>query len=751
MIFRNLFRRKTRTLLTMLGIAVGVAAVVALGAMAEGFVANYANLVSGSGADLLVMQADAMDIAYSAVDVTVGERIAAMPGVAEVDGVIYGWLTAAGELDFFILFGHEPRSRAITHFRVVEGVPLSGGRQILLGKSAAEALDKSVGDTMRIYGTPYQVVGIFETGQGLEEGSGVIPLQEAQKLFNKRRQVNGFQVYLRDLEALEAVQARIERLFPKLSASRAKDYGLQQDWLAMVKGLAWGVALIAIVVGGLGMMNTMMMSVFERTREIGTLRALGWRRSQVLRMILGEALALSTLGGAVGIGLGIALTRIAARSPGLGALMAGQFTPGLFGQALVTALVLGAVGGLYPAWWGANLQPVEALRYEGGAGKSEIRIPKSEFRIPVLRFPSSLFRELWRRRTRTLLTMAGVGVGVASVVALNAMGAGFMEQMNQLSSAGGGDLTLRQADVADSSLSTIDERIGRAIAGMSQVEDVTGMVLGIASTEELPFFIVWGLDPAGRGMRQFPLVEGRYIERPNEMLLGHTAARMLKKALGDVLQIYDNRYRIVGIYESGVAFEDGAGVIDLREAQRLFGKPRQVSYYQIKVRDRADVEFVRQAIEQRFPEVLVSLSTEFAEHTNDMKTFQEFVGAIAFIALLVGGIVVTNTMVMNVYERTREIGTLRALGWRRRMILAMMLRESLLLSLLSGMVGALVGVILSELAGRAPVAEAFIKAAYKPQIFAQAIGLALLLGALGGLYPAWRAAQLSPAEALRYE
>ena len=90
MIFKNLFRRKTRTLLTVLGIAIGVAAVVALGAMAEGFVNNYTGLVSGSEADLLVMQADAMDVAFSAVDMTVAERIAAMPDVTEVDGVVYG-------------------------------------------------------------------------------------------------------------------------------------------------------------------------------------------------------------------------------------------------------------------------------------------------------------------------------------------------------------------------------------------------------------------------------------------------------------------------------------------------------------------------------------------------------------------------------------------------------------------------------------------------------------------------------------
>ncbi len=746
MIFKNLFRRKTRTLLTILSIAMGVAALVALGAMAEGFVLNYGSLVSGSDADLLVMQADAMDVAFSSVDMTVAERISGMPDVTEVEGVVHGWLTA-GDMSFFIIFGHEPHSRSITHFRVTEGSPLGGGRQILLGKAAADALEKAVGDTMRIYGAPYQVVGIFETGQGVEESSGVVSLEEAQKMFNKPRQVSLFQVYLRDIERSEAVRERIEKLFPKLSASLSKDYGLNQDWMTYIKGMAWGIALIAVVVGGLGMMNTMIMTVFERTREIGTLRALGWRRGQVLRMILGEALALSTVGAALGIGMGIGLTRLAARSPGLGAMMAGRYTPTLFAQALATALALGTVGGFYPAWRGANLQPIEALRYEGGAGGGKRGRGRA---LPHLLGLTTL-RGLWRRRTRTLLTIAGIGVGVATVVALNGIGAGFMAGFNQFSSSGGGDLMLRQADVADTSLSSIDERIGRAIAGMPQVEAVTGMVMGIATSEEFPFFFAWGLEPGERGVQRFPLVEGQYIQRPNEMMLGRTATKMFKKKVGDTLMVYNNRYRIVGIFESGSAFEDGAGVLNLREAQRLFGKPRQVSYYQIKVRDRDDVEFVRRAIEQRFPEVSVSLSTEFAENTQDMQQFQSFVGALSFIAVLLGGVVVANTMIMNVYERTREIGTLRALGWRRRMILGMMLRESLLLSLLSGVAGVLMGVGLCALAGSAPMVGSLLQPSFSPQMFGEAIGLALLLGGLGGLYPAWRASQLSPAEALRYE
>jgi ABC-type antimicrobial peptide transport system permease subunit len=745
MIVRNLLRRKTRTLLTVLGIAVSVAALVALGAMAQGILENYTGLVTNTDADLLVMQADAMDVAFSAVDATVAERIIAMPDVVEVNGVVFGWLTA-GEMTAFIVFGHEPRSRSIGHFRVVEGDALSGGRQMLLGRAAADTLEKSVGDNMRIYGTPYEVVGIFETGQGVEEGSGVIPLDEAQEVFNKRRQVSMFQVYLRNINQAETVRERIERLFPKLTASRAKDYGLEQDWLGIVNAMAWGVALIAIVVGGLGMMNTMIMTVFERTREIGTLRALGWRRSRVLWTILGEAQVLSLIGAALGIGIGVGLGKLIARSPGMGALMAGRYTPQLFVQAVVTAMVLGAIGGIYPAWWGANLQPVEALRREGGATGSR----GADHSLPL---PPALgvFRQLWRRRLRTGLTVAGIGVGVASIVALNTLAAGFMQQFNQVSGAGQGDLTLRQADVADTSLSTIDERVGRAIAAMPQVEDVSGLVFGFSMSEELPFFLAFGLDPAGRGMQQFPVVEGRYIQRPNEMMLGRAATRMYEKELGDTFQIYGNRYRIVGIYESDVGFEDGGGVIDLREAQRLFEKPRQVSFFQIKVRNREDVETVRSLIEERFPEVLVSLSSEFAENTNDMAQLEEYIGAIAFVAMFLGGIVVMNTMIMNVYERTREIGTLRALGWRKRMILTMMLRESLLLSLVSGIVGTLAGAGLSFLAGRAPSIGPLLVPVYEPRHLVLAMGTALLLGVLGGLYPAWRASRLSPAEALRYE
>jgi putative ABC transport system permease protein len=125
--------------------------------------------------------------------------------------------------------------------------------------------------------------------------------------------------------------------------------------------------------------------------------------------------------------------------------------------------------------------------------------------------------------------------------------------------------------------------------------------------------------------------------------------------------------------------------------------------------------------------------------------------AIFALAIVVGGVVVTNTMVMAVLERTREIGTLRAVGWRQKRVLWMILSESLLLSLLAAGLGILVGVVFTTGLQAIPGFGMLITGVYTPQVIAQAVGVSLFLGAAGGLYPAWRASRLRPVEALRYE
>jgi ABC-type antimicrobial peptide transport system permease subunit len=207
----------------------------------------------------------------------------------------------------------------------------------------------------------------------------------------------------------------------------------------------------------------------------------------------------------------------------------------------------------------------------------------------------------------------------------------------------------------------------------------------------------------------------------------------------------------VGIYETGVAYEDGGGLLALQEAQRLLNRPRSVSFIFVDVVTPAQATAVLETINRRFPEARASLSSEFAQSTNDIATTMAMMNAIRALAMAVGGIVVANTMIMSIYERTREIGTLRALGWRQRRILSQILQESLYLCLLAALLGSILGVLLLTLIAQLPGASQFVSATWNAAIFISATAMALLLGLLGGLYPAWRASRLQPVEALRYE
>jgi ABC-type antimicrobial peptide transport system permease subunit len=744
MIFRNLWHRKARSLLTMLGIAIGVAAVIALGAMAEGFAEGYASFAGRSGADLLVTQADSYDLSLSTVDEQVGERIAGLSGVKSVSGAIISVVQMEG-IPYFIVGGYDPQQVAIQHFKIVEGQPLTHERQIILGRQAADNLKKSVGDTVRLYDSPFRIVGIYETGQSFEEGGGVISLADAQAVFKKPRKVTFFQVQLRDPTQVDAVQARIEQLFKKdVSVSKAADIGEEQSAVQSMRAMAWGISLIAVLIGGLGMMNTMIMAVFEQTREIGVLRAVGWRRGQVLRLVLGQSLALSFLGGLLGVGLGLGLVWLINHTPAVSSYAPGVARAPLLIQGMTVALVLGLVGGFYPAWRAANLRPVEALRYDSGA---------SDGNDPSwARIFGMTFRNLVRRRVRSLLTMGGIAIGVGLIVSLGAITEGMMVDFTAFASQGGAELVAMQAKVADMGYSVIEERVGQAIAAMPEVQDVSGIIWGFSSGKGTPFLFVFGLDPNGRAIRHYRIVEGQRIRGRGEIMLGRSAADELKKRVGDVISLQSGAFRVVGIYETGVAYEEGGGVVALRDAQAAFQKPRQVSMYQIKVRDPSQAEAVREQIKQRFgKDVSVSMAATFIENTADIQNTKAMLEAIFALAIVVGGVVVTNTMVMAVLERTREIGTLRAVGWRQKRVLWMILSESLLLSLLAAGLGILVGVVFTTGLQANPGFGMLITGVYTPQVIAQAVGVSLFLGAAGGLYPAWRASRLRPVEALRYE
>jgi ABC-type lipoprotein release transport system permease subunit len=744
MVFKNLFRRKGRTILTLVGISIGVAAIVALGAVARGLKAGFTALTQGSEADLVLSQGGAMSTITSSIDEAVAEELRTWREVADVDGVL---LTNAliERSSYLFLFGYDPEGFSIARFRIVEGQGLadargSRGKPLLLGRRAAQSLDKQVGDTLHITGTAFRIVGIYETGTGFEDGGAVIPLKEAQALALQPRRVSMLYIKLRSPSDADRLRTRVERRFSDLTLSTSTGFVDQEQLLEILEGMAMGVAGLAVIIGGVVMANTLWMSAFERTREIGLLRALGWRRWQVLFLILGESLTLALLGGLVGMGLGVAAVFALSRSSSWLGVFGTQFSPELFIRALVTVVVLGLVGGAYPAWWASRLLPLEALQYEGG---SEGHVSRS--------LPGGMaVRNLWRRRTRTALTLLGIGISIAAIVALGGVATGMLETFTAMMTESQTDLFAAEADI-DSDYSAIDERVGSRIAARADVEAVAGMIMTGVNAEKMPFLLVFGYHPREFAIRRFRIVEGEPLTARRQVIVGRQAAEEMGLEVGDTLRLLKSNFRVVGIYETGLPFEEIGVVIGLREAQALIGKPQQVQFYAISLRDPKQAEAVQKELRAAFPEVDFALTSELAETMSDFRVMQQMVGQISFLAIFIGAVGMLNAMLMSVLERTREIGVLRALGWRRRHVLGMILQESLVLGVVGGVFGILLGLGLAQLFSLVPGTFGAMEPLYTPRLFAQAIVVAAVAGVVGGLYPAWRATRLRPIEALRYE
>lgn len=748
MFIKNLFRRKTRSLLTILGIAIGVAAIVAMGALANGLQSGYGSMIQGTRADFVLSQPNAMDPAYSSIDDQIGKDLLAASEVAEVSGMIQGFTAAEGE-PFFFVFGYPADSFILERFQVIEGDRLDSraaqharGKPILLGSAAAEVMDKQVGDSMRITSTVYRIVGIYQTGDAFEDSGALLTLKDAQELLGKPRQVSLYYIRLKDPALKDRFLARVSRLWDNLEISGAQEYADSQSMGDMLEAFVFAIGGLAIVIGGIGMMNAQLMAVMERTREIGVLRSIGWSRGRVLWMILMESITVCLAGGAVGLAVGYGLVYLLSRVSVAVGINMSNITPDLVIKALVVVALLGLVGGLYPAWRASRMAPVEALRYEGGSSGSKMH------RLP---FGGMAIQNLWQRRSRTIITLVVIGLTVGSIIAIQGVMGSFTGEMTGWLSEDA-EVMVRQSDIADTSLSTIDERVVDQIAAMPEVKDAGGMMFtGIMLPETGGFFIILGYSPNSFLIANTDIVEGESLTSNHQILLGKSISDSMHKKVGDTIELAGQRFSVVGIYESTISWEEIGGIMTLRDAQIFMGKPHKVTMLSIRVHDPKQAPALVDEINRRYPEVHASLAGEFVSQLPDMKNSDGMVNSISLLAILIGGVGVLNTMLMSVFERTREIGVLRALGWSSGRVLGLILREAVSLGLMGGGSGILCGFFLVKLLQAIPNYGEMISAEFTVEIFFKAIGVALALGVLGGLYPAFRATRLQPVEALRYE
>lgn len=362
-VWSNLRRRLIRTLMTAAGVAIGVGLIVALLSIAAGVRDAAGALIHVGRADFGLFQEGVSDLTRSLLPESLAQRVARQPAVAETARIKL-YLTTVNGRGSFLLFGLDPREFPARRLVITAGTR-AHGEEALVGDGAAGPLRVGPGGTLRVGRREFRVAGLYHSGNRFEDTGAVLPLDVVERLAGRPGEVTSIAVSVKAGVTPRAATRQLERRFPGVVAVTEPGQAVRVDTTArLVVDAGWMFSLIALLVGGFGVTNTMAMSVYERTREIGVLRAVGWPARRVAVMIVSEALGIGLMALAVGLLLGYLAARLFTDRSGLSALMSPNFGPMVFAWGLAFALGVALLGALYPAWRATRLTPIEALRRE---------------------------------------------------------------------------------------------------------------------------------------------------------------------------------------------------------------------------------------------------------------------------------------------------------------------------------------------------------------------------------------------------
>lgn len=367
LIWRNVAERKTRSALTGVAVAIGIMTVVVLGVLTHSLKRTAISVLRTGTADFTVAQKGVSDVLYSSVDESQVSQLREDPDVDSAVGVLVAAIKLDNDHPFFLELGMPPDDLEPFGVTIVAGRAYSANAQdeVLLGYRASRDLHKSVGDSIDIDGLDFRVVGIFSTGQVFGDSASMLPLPTLQTRERKPGTVTLAFVRTRDGANIDALRKRIEQDMPELATVRTEsEFGRIDRNLSLISAANVGVSIMALVLGAIGVMNTMIMSVFERTREFGVLRAVGWTRRRVVILVMLEALVVSLVGAAAGVGIAFGVVGMVQRLPELVGVFQPDYPADIFARALSIAVGMAFIGAIYPAIRAALLVPLDALRHE---------------------------------------------------------------------------------------------------------------------------------------------------------------------------------------------------------------------------------------------------------------------------------------------------------------------------------------------------------------------------------------------------
>ncbi|MCS7206997.1 MAG: ABC transporter permease [Dehalococcoidia bacterium] len=399
--FRALTVNRLRSALTLLGIVIGVGAVIALMSIGRGARQTVTEQIQGIGSNLLFVTPGQATVGRVAGAATLASLTtedaealadlpsvqAAVPRVSFFGQIVNGPLNARGQI-----VGTLPQYLEVRNLQMASGSflgeehALTGAMVAVLGANIAAQLfpdDDPIGKTVYINRRPFRVLGVLAprggTGFTIEDDTVVVPLKTAVQRLQVRRSTRGgiavdlIYVQARSDALMEQARQEVSEALLARFQGNAEAFTIvsQQDVLNALTQITnaftlflGAIAGISLLVGGIGIMNIMLVSVTERTREIGIRKAVGARRRDILLQFLFESAALGLMGGIMGTGLGYGLARLMERFSIGGQNLRAYVAPDVVFLAVGVSLAVGLFFGLYPARRAAGLDPIQALRYE---------------------------------------------------------------------------------------------------------------------------------------------------------------------------------------------------------------------------------------------------------------------------------------------------------------------------------------------------------------------------------------------------
>jgi putative ABC transport system permease protein len=369
-------------------------------------------------------------------------------------------------------------------------------------------------------------------------------------------------------------------------------------------------------------------------------------------------------------------------------------------------------------------------------------------------FLSLVSRNLFRQRMRSVLTVVGISVGITIVVALGSITGGVRQTVGGWLRLGDSDFVVARKGSADFSFSTVSEDEWRQLEGMDGVERAMGALVRVTRHGSNPYFILIGVRPSNLAQAPPELVSGRLPRQgsTDEVILGSRAAAGDDAAPGSAVTIDEERFLVVGVYRSDDVMTDSGAYAPLETVREIARTPGVVTGVWVKASPGTDAAALASTVEERFPTlVAVSGVNDFGKVDQGIAIMDALNLAVSTLAVVLGAIAVMNTMIMAVFERTREFGILRAVGWRGSRIMRLVLTEALLLCLVAAVVGTALGVLATRGVMLIEAVQGFLEPTYTLDVFLRAVVIAFAVGLVGAVYPAYRAVRLSPMEALRHE